>query len=75
MHSRKSAKSVEEKVLIVTLITGKEEYEIDRILCHRGSPSQRSFLIQWKGYSTEEDSWVPERDLKNAKSTLNNYKK
>ena len=57
------------------LITGEEEYEIEQILRHRGPPSQRSFLIQWKGYSAEEDSWIPERDLKNAKSTLTDYKK
>ena len=57
------------------LIAGEEEYEIEWILRHRGSLSRQSFLIQWKGYSAEEDSWVPERDLKNAKSALNNYKK
>ena len=28
------------------LIAGEEEYEIDRILRHRGSPSRQSFLIQ-----------------------------
>ena len=57
------------------LVQGEEEYEIERILRHRGAPSRRSFLIRWKGYSAEEDSWVPERDLKHAKSALTNYKK
>ena len=57
------------------LIAGEEEYEIERILRHRGPPSRRSFLIQWKGYSAEEDSWIPEQDLKNAKSALTDYKK
>ena len=57
------------------LIDGEEEYEIEKIIRHRGTPSTRSFLIRWKGYSAEEDSWVPERDLKNAKSTLTAYKK
>ena len=28
------------------LIAGEEEYEIDQILCHRGSLSQWSFLIR-----------------------------
>ena len=57
------------------LIAGEEEYEIERILRHRGPSSRRSFLIRWKGYSAEEDPWVPEWDLKNAKSALNDYKK
>ena len=57
------------------LINGEEEYEIKKIIRHRGTPTTRSFLIRWKGYSAEEDSWVPERDLKHAKSALASYKK
>ena len=57
------------------LINGEEEYEIEKIIRHRGTPLSRSFLIRWKGYSAEEDSWVPERDLKHAKSALTSYKK
>ena len=57
------------------LIEGEKEYEIEKILCHCGTPTAHMFLIQWKGYSAEEDSWVLEQDLKHAKSTLNEYKK
>ena len=57
------------------LINGEEEYEIEKILHHRGTPTKRSFLIRWKGYSAEEDSWIPERSLKNAKSALDAYKR
>ena len=56
------------------LITGEEEYEIDRILRHRGKPRNCSFLIQWKGYSAEEDSWVSEKDLSHATEALQEYK-
>ena len=57
------------------LIEGEEEYEIKKILCHRGSPSTRMFLIRWKGYLAEEDSWIAERELKHAKSAPEDYKK
>ena len=57
------------------LIEGEEEYEIEKILHHCGTLTACIFLIQWKGYSAEEDSWIPEWDLKYAKSALNNYKK
>ena len=42
------------------LIDGKEEYEVEAILGHRGKPGRRTFLIRWKGYSTAEDMWEPE---------------
>ena len=57
------------------LIDGEEEYKIEKIIRHRRIPSSRSFLIRWKRYLAEEDSWVAEWDLKNAKSTLTSYKK
>ena len=57
------------------LINGEEEYEVEKILHHHGTPTKRSFLIQWKGYSAKEDSWIPEWNLKCAKSTLATYKR
>ena len=56
------------------LIDGEEEYKIEKIIRHCRPPSSHSFLIRWKGYSAKEDSWVPERDLKHAKSALAAYK-
>ena len=57
------------------LITEEEEYEIEKILCHWRNPSNHSFLIRWKGFSAEEDSWEPEWNLKHAKSALEAYKR
>ena len=56
------------------LIDGEEEYEVEVVLGHRGKPSRRTFLIRWKGYSTAEDTWEPERNLSNAQPLITEYK-
>ena len=48
------------------LIEGKEEYEIEKILHHYGSLLIYIYLIQWKWYLTEEDSWIAKQELKYA---------
>ena len=56
------------------LIDGKEEYEVEAVLGHRGKPGRRTFLIRWKGYSAAEDTWEPERNLGNAQPLVLEYK-
>ena len=56
------------------LIDGKEEYEVEAVLRHRGKPGRCTFLIRWKGYSTAEDTWEPERNLRNAQPLITKYK-
>jgi hypothetical protein len=57
------------------LIEGEKEFEILRILRHKGPLNNHLYLIQWKGYTAEKDTWIPERELKYAKTTLLAYKK
>ena len=56
------------------LIDSKEEYEVKAVLEHRGKPNRHTFLIRWKGYSTAEDTWEPERNLSNAQPLITEYK-
>ena len=55
-------------------IEGEEEYEIVEILSHRGSPGRRTHLVSWKGYSSTENTWEPEKNLQHAQTILTSYK-
>ena len=55
-------------------IDSKEEYETAKILSHRGSPGQRLYLVSWKGYSSAENTWEPERNLRHTQTVLKMYK-
>ena len=61
---------------IPELIEGEEEYEVDHIVRHkRNNKGQLSYLIRWKGYGPEEDSWENKTNLRHAKETLDEYKR
>lgn len=40
-----------------------EECEVECILDHRIYKRYRKFLVRWKGFSSEEDLWLNEKDL------------
>ena len=45
------------------IVDGEEHYEVERILDSRFTRDQLHFLVKWKGYSYEENSWIPEENL------------
>jgi len=54
-------------------------FEVEQILKHkiyfRRGERRRAFQIKWKGYSPEENSWVPETSLDGCLDTLQKYLK
>ena len=57
------------------MIDAEEEYEIDRIVAHRGNGKNRQYLTAWKGYPSSENTWEPESNLRHAPLLLKAYKK
>ena len=45
------------------IIEGEPEYEIEKVLDSRRFRGRLQFLVSWKGYGYEENSWTDERDV------------
>eukprot|EP00043_Microstomoeca_roanoka_P019474 m.219569 g.219569 ORF g.219569 m.219569 type:complete len:1192 (-) comp17002_c0_seq5:791-4366(-) len=57
----------------VTADEGAEEYEVERILKRRVRGGKTEYLVRWKGYSPEDDTWEPESHLRNAPGLLQEF--
>jgi hypothetical protein len=59
------------------IVNGEEgHYEIEAILMAWPTHNKKSmqYLIKWKGYPASENSWLPEKELTNAKKLLDQFK-
>jgi len=45
------------------VIGGEQHYEVESILDSRLRAGKLEFLVNWKGYGYEENSWVSEHDI------------
>ena len=57
------------------VIDSEEEYKVDHIISHKGSPGRQLYLTAWKGYPSSENTWEPEVNLRHAPTILQTYKK
>ena len=54
---------------------GAEEYEVENILDSRFFRSKLEYLVKWKGYGPQENSWQPEENLANSKKLITKFHK
>ena len=41
----------------------RNEFVVEKILCHKGPVTDRKYKVRWQGYSPQEDSWIPRSNL------------
>jgi len=57
------------------IIEGEEEFEVEKILNKRMVRGKEKFLVRWKGYMAEEDTWENKENLENAKELVEEFEK
>jgi len=57
------------------VIEGEEEWEVEKIMNKRKVRGRDKYLVQWKGYTVEEDTWESKENLKNAMELVEEFKK
>ncbi|XP_062138645.1 heterochromatin protein 1 [Drosophila sulfurigaster albostrigata] len=50
------------------------EFEVEAIVGHKSKRGESFFLVRWKGYGKDEDSWEPEAEL-NCDDLIEEYRK
>jgi len=59
----------------MVIIEGKEEFEVEKILNKRIVRGKEKFLVRWKGYMAEEDTWESRENLGNVKELVEEFER
>ena len=56
-------RTTKEGVVSIMPTSHDDEYEVEAIIGRRNNGGRVEYLIKWKGYSEEENTWEPDRIL------------
>ena len=59
----------------LVIIEGEKEFEVEKILNKRMVRGKEKFLVRWKGYTAEEDTWENKKNLKNMKKLVEEFER
>lgn len=54
-------------------IDDKEEFEVDEVVNSHVFCRQLQYLVRWKGYGVEDNSWEPAANLTNAQAAVTKF--
>ena len=57
------------------IIKREEEFKVEKILNKRVVRGKEKFLVWWKRYTVEEDTWESRENLKNIKKLVEEFEK
>jgi len=57
------------------IIEGEEEFKVEKIINKRMVRGKERFLVRWKGYTAEEDTWKSRKNLENAKELVEEFER
>ena len=55
-------------------VEGVEEWEVEKILNKKKMRGVEKYLVRWKGFIVEHDTWERKEDLENTKEVLEEFK-
>ena len=56
-------------------VAGEKEYEVEEILDRQERRGKTKYLVKWKGYTAEENTWEGLENLKNAMKKVEEFEK
>ena len=56
-------------------VASEKKYEVEKILDRRERRGKPKYLVRWKEYTAEEDSWEGLENLKNTKDLIEEFEK
>ena len=57
------------------VIEGEEEWEVEKILNKRKVQGKDKYLVQWKGFTAEGDTWEGRENLENAQELVEEFER
>jgi len=57
------------------IIEGEEEFEVEKIINKRIVQGKEKFLVRWKGYTAEADTWESRENLENARELVEEFER